>query len=54
MCNIFKDHSDWVSAVAFLSDGKQIVSGSKDKTIWLWDSVIGAECDIFRDYSDWV
>lgn len=26
-------HSDWVTAVAFTADGKQLVSGSRDKTI---------------------
>ena len=30
-------HSDWVQAIAFSSDGKQIASGSDDKTIKLWD-----------------
>jgi len=31
-------HSDWVMSVAFSPDGSKIVSGSKDKTIKVWDS----------------
>ncbi len=31
-------HSDVVRSVAFSPDGTKIVSGSKDKTIKVWDS----------------
>ena len=31
-------HSDWVLSVAFSPDGKTIVSGSRDKTIKVWDA----------------
>ena len=34
-------HKDRVCAVAFSPDGKHIVSGSYDKTIWLWDAETG-------------
>ncbi|KIJ46244.1 hypothetical protein M422DRAFT_250288, partial [Sphaerobolus stellatus SS14] len=31
----------WVQSVAFSHDGKQIVSGSHDKTIHIWDAETG-------------
>ena len=31
-------HSGWVMSVAFSPDGSKIVSGSRDKTIKVWDS----------------
>ncbi len=31
-------HSYWVMSVAFSPDGTKIVSGSRDKTIKVWDS----------------
>ena len=31
-------HSDLVFSVAFSPDGKTIVSGSKDKTLKVWDA----------------
>ncbi|KFY03079.1 hypothetical protein V490_00302 [Pseudogymnoascus sp. VKM F-3557] len=34
-------HSSWVTAIAFSPDGKQIASGSDDKTIKQWDARTG-------------
>jgi tricorn protease-like protein len=40
---ILRGHKDFVLTVKFAPDGKTIVSGSRDKTIRLWDSQTGKE-----------
>ena len=37
----WRGHNDWVNAVAFSPDGKYVVSGSKDRTIRLWNVASG-------------
>jgi len=39
--NVLEGHNDSVSSVAYLPDGKHIVSGSYDKTICVWDAETG-------------
>ncbi|KAL2040688.1 hypothetical protein N7G274_006667 [Stereocaulon virgatum] len=44
-------HSEWVRSVAFSPDGKQVVSGSGDGTVRLWDSVTGATLQTLQGHS---
>jgi WD40 repeat protein len=39
-----------VISVAFSPDGKQVISGSYDNTIQLWDAVTGASLQIFEGH----
>ena len=41
MQGVIFGHMGWITCASFSSDGKRIVSGSKDKTIRLWDAETG-------------
>jgi WD40 repeat protein len=49
-----KGHTDWVISVAFSPDGKQVVSGSRDETVRLWDTATGALLQTLKGHTDWV
>ena len=45
-------HTDAVSSVAFSSDGKYVVSASRDKTVRLWDVAGGQEVKKMEGHTD--
>ncbi|THH21102.1 hypothetical protein EW146_g406 [Bondarzewia mesenterica] len=49
--NILKGHTWGVSSVAFSPDGKQIVSGSEDSTIRIWDAETGEAIRILEQHT---
>ncbi|KAJ0350786.1 hypothetical protein KNSL1_003698 [Colletotrichum chrysophilum] len=47
-------HSSSVNSVAFSPDGRQLASGSSDKTVKLWDTATGQCQQTLEGHSDWV
>jgi WD40 repeat protein len=47
---VLRGHSDLVTYVAFSSDDRYIVSGSKDNTIEIWNAMIHKIESILTDY----
>jgi WD40 repeat protein len=47
-------HTSWVNSVAFSPDGKQVVSGSDDQTVRLWDAATGAALQTLKGHTSLV
>ena len=47
-----KGHKDCVKSVAFSPDGKQIVSGSRDQTVRVWDASTGNNLKVLESHTD--
>ncbi|EMD58222.1 hypothetical protein COCSADRAFT_351273 [Bipolaris sorokiniana ND90Pr] len=47
-------HSDYISAIAFSSDGQLVASGSRDKTVRLWETATGTCRSTLEGHSDYV
>ena len=43
-----------MTCLAFSSDGKQLLSGSKDRTLRLWDVARGKKVQTFVGHDNWV
>ena len=48
---VFTGHTDHVTSVSFSSDGKRIASGSRDKTVRVWDVISGHQIQVFKHSS---
>ena len=49
---VLEGHTDVVNSVAFSRDGKQIVSGSQDKSVRVWDASMGHELTVLKGHTN--
>ncbi|EDN69470.1 WD-40 repeat protein [Beggiatoa sp. PS] len=50
----FQGHTYYVESVAFMPDGKTILSGSLDNTLKLWDIETGQEINSLSGHTGWI
>jgi WD40 repeat protein/serine/threonine protein kinase len=48
---LFQGHSDSITSVAFTPNGRRVVTGSKDKTVRLWNASNGATVHVFAGHT---
>ena len=46
----FIGHSNWPTCIAYSTDGSQLISGSLDKTVRIWDTLTGKESTVFAEH----
>ena len=51
---IFRGHTDMVGSVSWSPDGKQIASGSSDKSVRIWDAATGKQLTELAGHNDTV
>ena len=51
--NSLEGHTDWINSIDYRSDGTQLISGSADKTVRLWDVATGQQLQVLpgHEYS---
>ena len=51
MLKVLKGHTEPVTSVTFSPDGKQIVSGSNDKSVQVWDVSTGNVLKVLKGHT---
>src|SRR5579864_1671349 len=49
---VLRGHNDWIYGLTYSPDGRRIASGSKDKTVRIWDAEAGKELFCLRGHDE--